>query len=185
MILPPLRYLRPDTVAEAVDLLADLDGAIVLAGGQTLINALKLDLVQPAALVDVHRLDELRGVSVAADGTVTIGAATTYAAIAAAPQLRDGAPAVAEMAAGLVDRQVRNRGTVGGNVCLNDASMARGRPTVGPSDRAQHLAFGSGATTADFARPVPDRHGQRHARDPNFRRLTHRSVPHRSSVDAG
>jgi hypothetical protein len=92
MILPPLRYLRPDTVAEAVDLLADLDGAIVLAGGQTLINALKLDLVQPAALVDVHRLDELRGVSVAAYGTVTIGAATTYAAIAAAPQLRDGAP---------------------------------------------------------------------------------------------
>lgn len=120
MILPPLRYLRPRSVAEAVALLANLDGAIVLAGGQTLINALKLDLVQPTALVDVHRLAELRGITVSADGTVRIGAATTYASMAASPELRTASPSVASMAAGLADRQVRNRGTIGGNVCLND-----------------------------------------------------------------
>jgi carbon-monoxide dehydrogenase medium subunit len=65
-------------------------------------------------------LDELHGVEVAEDGTVTIGAATTYAAIAASPAVRVTAPSIASMAAGLVDRQVRNRGTIGGNVCLND-----------------------------------------------------------------
>lgn len=120
MILPPVRYVRPRTLAEAADLLADIDGAAVLAGGQTMINALKLDLVQPTALVDVHRLDELRGINVTADGTLVIGAATTYAEIAASPVVRRRQSSVAEMAAGLVDRQVRNRGTIGGNCCLND-----------------------------------------------------------------
>lgn len=120
MILPPLRYMRPSTVAEAAEMLAEIDGAAVLAGGQTMINALKLDLVQPTALVDVHRLDELRGIDVTADGTLVIGAATTYVEIAASPVVRQVQPSVAEMAAGLVDRQVRNRGTIGGNCCLND-----------------------------------------------------------------
>lgn len=120
MIIPPVRYLRPGTLAEAVDLLATVDGAAVLAGGQTLLNALKLDLVQPTALVDIHRLDELRGIDVTSGSTLVIGAATTYAAIAASPLVRESHPSVAEMAAGLVDRQVRNRGTIGGNCCLND-----------------------------------------------------------------
>lgn len=120
MILPPLRYLRPLSVAEAVTMLTEIDGATVLAGGQTLTNALKLDLVAPSALVDVHRLDELRDISVSADGVLSIGAATTYAALAASPQVRDVAASIAVMAEGLVDRQVRNRGTIGGNVCLND-----------------------------------------------------------------
>jgi carbon-monoxide dehydrogenase medium subunit len=120
MIIPPLRYLRPTTLGEATHWLTHLDGAVVLAGGQTLINALKLDLVAPTYLIDVHRLEELAGIDVAADGTLTIGAATTYAAIAASPEVRLTAPSVASMAAGLVDRQVRNRGTIGGNVCLND-----------------------------------------------------------------
>lgn len=120
MILPPLRYLRPGSVGDAVHWLTHIDGAIVLAGGQTLVNALKLDLVAPTALVDIHRLDELRSIAVSPDRTLTIGAATTYAALAASPDVRLTAPSVASMAAGLVDRQVRNRGTIGGNVCLND-----------------------------------------------------------------
>lgn len=120
MIVPPLRYLRPTSVDQAVRWLSGLDGAVVLAGGQTLLNALKLDLVAPSHLVDVHRLDELVGIEVSADGTVSIGAATTYAAISASPEVRRAAPSIASMAAGLVDRQVRNRGTIGGNVCLND-----------------------------------------------------------------
>ncbi|MBG6096836.1 FAD binding domain-containing protein [Nocardioides luteus] len=120
MIIPPLRYLRPTSLEQATNWLTHLDGATVLAGGQTLVNALKLDLVAPDFLIDVHRLEELSGIEVATDGTVSIGAATTYAAIAADPGVQANAPAVATMAAGLVDRQVRNRGTIGGNVCLND-----------------------------------------------------------------
>jgi carbon-monoxide dehydrogenase medium subunit len=120
MIIPPLRYLRPTSLEEAVGWLTHLDGATVLAGGQTLLNALKLDLVAPDFLIDVHRLEELAGIEVTEDGTVAIGAATTYAAIAAHPDVQANAPSVATMAAGLVDRQVRNRGTIGGNVCLND-----------------------------------------------------------------
>ncbi|MBP2327873.1 carbon-monoxide dehydrogenase medium subunit [Kibdelosporangium banguiense] len=117
MILPPIRYLRPDTPADAVALLSEVDDSVVLAGGQTLLNMLKLDLAQPAALVDVHRIDALRGVSQTEDGTLIVGAATTYAALASSAEVY---PAVAQMAAGLVDRQVRNRGTIGGNCCLND-----------------------------------------------------------------
>lgn len=120
MIIPPLRYLRPASLQEAVHWLSHLDGATVLAGGQTLINALKLDLVAPAYLVDVHRLDELTGIAATDAGTVRIGAASTYAAIAADPFVQEATPSVSTMAAGLVDRQVRNRGTIGGNVCLND-----------------------------------------------------------------
>jgi aerobic carbon-monoxide dehydrogenase medium subunit len=120
MIIPPLRYLRPTSLEQATDWLTHLDGATVLAGGQTLLNALKLDLVAPDFLIDVHRLEELSGIEVTADGIVSIGAATTYAAIAADPGVQANAPAVATMATGLVDRQVRNRGTIGGNVCLND-----------------------------------------------------------------
>nr|PZM99906.1 MAG: carbon monoxide dehydrogenase [Thermocrispum agreste] len=120
MLLPPLRYLRPETPEDAVAMLSDVDGSVVLAGGQTLMNMLKLDLAHPDALVDVHRIDALRGIEHDADGTLVVGAATTYAELARSPEVRRSHPAVAEMAAGLVDRQVRNRGTIGGNCCLND-----------------------------------------------------------------
>lgn len=119
MILPPFRYVRPDNAGDAATLLRAVPGAAVLAGGQTLINALKLDLVSPSALIDIHAIEELRGVT-HFDDSVRIGAATTYAELAADPIVREIVPAVAEMAADLVDRQVRNRGTIGGNVALND-----------------------------------------------------------------
>lgn len=120
MILPPLQYLRPDSVEHATTLLTEVDGSAVLAGGQTLLNALKLDLAHPTALVDVHRLPELQVLEVDSQGTLRIGAGVTYATLAAAPLVGRTQPAIAEMAAGLVDRQVRNRGTIGGNCCLND-----------------------------------------------------------------
>jgi aerobic carbon-monoxide dehydrogenase medium subunit len=120
MILPPFRYLRPRSLDDAVSLLAGNEGAAVLAGGQTLLNVLKLDLAAPSALVDIHRLDELRTVGLDGDGMLRIGAAVTYAALAADPIVIEHQPAISTMAAGLVDRQVRNRGTIGGNCCLND-----------------------------------------------------------------
>lgn len=119
MIPPPFRYLGPRSLFEALAMLADNDGAVVLAGGQSLVNALKLDLVQPTAVVDVHRLPELRDLRQGEDGLV-IGAAVTYAELATSPLVREQVPVLADAAGRLVDRQVRNRGTVGGNCCLND-----------------------------------------------------------------
>lgn len=119
MIPPPFRYLRAASVDDALFLLAEHPGAAVLAGGQTLVNALKLDLVAPSALVDVHRLPELSGVT-EDSGKIRIGAAVTYAELTEDPVVGLRVPSLAHVAAGLVDRQVRNRGTIGGNCCLND-----------------------------------------------------------------
>jgi carbon-monoxide dehydrogenase medium subunit len=77
-------------------------------------------MAAPTALVDVHRLDELRGVTVRADGSVAVGAAVTYGRLATDPVVREHQPVVATTGAALADRQVRNRGTIGGNCCLND-----------------------------------------------------------------
>ncbi len=121
MIPPPFRYFRPASAAEAALALDDEPGAAVLGGGQTLINALKLDLVSPSLLVDVSGLDELRGVRVT-DAEVWIGAAATYAELAADPELQATVPWLAATSGRLVDRQVRNRGTIAGNCCLNDPS---------------------------------------------------------------
>ena len=119
MIPPPFRYHRATSAADAVWLLAEIPGSVVLAGGQSLVNALKLDLVAPTALIDVHRLGELRQVE-ERDGGLLVGAAMTYAELAVSPAVRSSVPMLAGVCAGLVDRQVRNRGTIGGNLCLND-----------------------------------------------------------------
>jgi len=120
VLLPSFEYARPESVEEAVALLASERNARVLAGGQTLLNALKLRLAKPDLLVDVSRLEELRRIEVGADGALEIGAAVVYDELATSPLLHEHHPVTARMCAGLVDRQVRARGTIGGNVCLGD-----------------------------------------------------------------
>lgn len=120
MLLPEFEYARAESIEHAVGLLSSTRNARVLAGGQTLLNALKHRLVAPDLLVDVSGLGELRGIVAAADGSVSIGAATVYADLASSPLLRARHPVAASMSGGLVDRQVRARGTIGGNVCLAD-----------------------------------------------------------------
>lgn len=120
MLLPELEYARPDTLQEAVEALAGTRNARVLAGGQTLLNALKLRIVHPDLLVDVSRLQELRQVAEDDDGTLRLGAALTYDELAADALVRARHPVTAAMTARIVDRQVRARGTLGGNVCLGD-----------------------------------------------------------------
>jgi carbon-monoxide dehydrogenase medium subunit len=120
MYLAAVRYTRPDTLAEAVDALASVPVARVLAGGQSLVNALKLRVTEVDLLVDVGRLEELRGVTTGADGSLTIGAATTYREVERSADVRGALPVLARVAGGLGDRQIRARGTVGGNVCFND-----------------------------------------------------------------
>jgi carbon-monoxide dehydrogenase medium subunit len=119
MLLREVAYARPASVEEAVRLLGEQDGARALAGGQTLINVMKARAASPDLLVDLNGLDELKGIDLGSDGTVTIGAMVTYTELMASAEAR-ARPILGEVCAEIADVQVRNRGTVGGNVCSND-----------------------------------------------------------------
>ena len=119
MFAAPFDYYRPKTVAEAVKLLREVKGARLLAGGHSLLPAMKLRLSSPAALIDISRIDELSGIKADKDG-LTIGAMTTHAAIAASDVVRKQCPVLAETAGIVGDLQVRNRGTIGGSVAHAD-----------------------------------------------------------------
>jgi len=111
-------YQRPATVAAAVKAATAAETKL-LAGGQSLLPAMKLDLSAPAALVDLGGIAELRGISVGG-GKLTIGAMTTHAEVAASADVAKAIPALAALAASVGDRQVRNRGTIGGSLANND-----------------------------------------------------------------
>ena len=111
-------YYRPSSVEEAIGLLGANPDAKILAGGHSLLPAMKLRLAAPAALVDIGRIEELRGISV--NGGATIGAMTTYEEIQDSEEIRQHAPMLAEAAATVGDPQVRARGTMGGSLAHAD-----------------------------------------------------------------
>src|SRR6059058_944393 len=119
MLLREVAYAKPSSLAEALELLAADEGARALAGGQTLINVMKARAASPDVLVDLNGLDELKGIELGGDGTLTIGAMTTYTEVLASAEAR-ARPILGEVCATIADVQVRNRGTIGGNVCAND-----------------------------------------------------------------
>ena len=119
MLLREVEYARPASVQDALRLLGEHDGARALAGGQTLINVMKARAASPDVLVDLNGLDDLRGIDLAPDGTVTIGAMTTYTEIVESAEAR-ARPILGEVCNQIADVQVRNRGTIGGNLCSND-----------------------------------------------------------------
>src|SRR5712691_4299293 len=119
MLLREVEYARPASVREALRLLGANDGARALAGGQTLINVMKARAASPDVLVDLADIDELRGIELGADGTLELGAMTTYTDIINSAEAR-ARPILGEVCSQIADVQVRNRGTVGGNVCSND-----------------------------------------------------------------
>lgn len=119
MLLREVEYVKPASVAEALAALAANDGARALAGGQTLINVMKARAASPDALVDLNGLEELKGIELAADGTLSIGPMTTYAEIMESAEAR-ARPILGAVCAQIADVQVRNRGTIGGNLCSND-----------------------------------------------------------------
>lgn len=112
-------YHKASSLADAAAKLGAAADGKLLAGGQTLIAAMKLRLAAPSDLVDLGAVGELRGIKV--DGTnLTIGAMTTHAAVAASADVRSRIPALAHLAEGIGDRMVRNAGTLGGSVANND-----------------------------------------------------------------
>ena len=119
MLLREVEYAKPASVAEALSILAGNDGARALAGGQTLINVMKARAASPDVLVDLNGLDELKAIELAPDGTLAIGAMTTYTEIVRSAEAK-ARPILGEVCATIADVQVRNRGTIGGNVCSND-----------------------------------------------------------------
>jgi carbon-monoxide dehydrogenase medium subunit len=119
MLLREVEYGRPKTLEEAIGLLSAYDGARALAGGQTLINVMKARAASPDVLVDLQDLDELRGVRDLGGGSVEIGAMTTYSQLAG-DEAAGARSILGEVALMIADVQVRNRGTIGGNVCSND-----------------------------------------------------------------
>ena len=120
MLLREVEYARPATVAEAISLLATYDGARPLAGGQTIVNVMKARAAAPDVLVDLADLHELRAIGFSADGLLEIGAMVTYAQLQGSSEVEVARPILAEVASTIGDVQVRNRGTIGGNVCVSD-----------------------------------------------------------------
>jgi len=114
-------YYRADTVEGALDLLADNPGAELLAGGHSLIPTMKTGLSSPEALVDMGGIDSLQSVEHDAEAGVTrIGAMATYSTVTDDEACWESIPVVAEATQAIGDKQVRNRGTVGGNIAHAD-----------------------------------------------------------------
>ena len=111
-------YANPSTLTDAARA-ASVDNAKFLAGGQTLLASMKLGLSAPEALVDLANIADLKGITVSG-GVVKIGAMTSHAAVAAHADVQQAIPALAELAGKIGDRQVRNRGTIGGSLANND-----------------------------------------------------------------
>ena len=112
-------YRRPGSLAEALDALQAAPEGRFLAGGQTLLPTLKQRLASPSDLIDLAEIAELRGIATDGDAVV-IGAMTRHADVAASTDVQGKIPALAALAGDIGDRQVRNRGTIGGSIANND-----------------------------------------------------------------
>src|SRR5881628_638684 len=111
-------YQRAKSVADAAAALSK-SGGKALAGGQSLVGAMKLRLDNPGTVIDLSGIGELKGIKKEGDAIV-IGALTTHAEVASSSAVKQAIPALAALAEGIGDRQVRNRGTLGGSLANND-----------------------------------------------------------------
>ena len=115
----PFDYQRAASVADAAALLSRNPDAKLLAGGQTLVGAMKLRLAAPPQLVDLGAIADLRGIK-ADGGTLSIGAMTSHAEVAGSKDVKQRIPALASLASTIGDRMVRNMGTIGGSIANSD-----------------------------------------------------------------
>ncbi len=112
-------YHRPASLDAAASALSGAAEAKLVAGGMSLIPTLKLRLAQPSDLIDLAAIADLRGIS-EEGGNIVIGAMTTHAEVAGNATVKAKIPALADLAEGIGDVQVRNRGTIGGSIAHND-----------------------------------------------------------------
>ena len=112
-------YHRPSSTKDAIALGSKKDEAKYLAGGQSLVQAMKLRLSSPSDLIDLGTIKELSGIK-ASGNAVEIGAMTRHADVAASPEVKKAIPALAALAGIIGDRQVRHMGTLGGSIANND-----------------------------------------------------------------
>jgi carbon-monoxide dehydrogenase medium subunit len=120
MFAAPFEYHAPGTVEEAAALLAKLgDDTKIVSGGMSLVPLMKFRFAQPRHLVDLRRVEALRGIAATAS-EITIGARTTHAELEASLVLQEKCPVIAQCAAMIGDQQVRNRGTIGGSLMHAD-----------------------------------------------------------------
>lgn len=165
-------YLRPGSVTDAVNAVKSADDGQFLAGGQTLLPTLKQRLANPSDLVDISGIGELAGISVDG-GKIVIGAMTRHADVAASAEIQAKIPALAALAGNIGDRQVRNRGTLGGSIANNDpaadypaACLALGA-TITTSERTLaaddfftglfETALNEGEMVTSISFPAPDK----------------------------
>ncbi len=175
-------YSTPGSVADAAK--AAAGGARLIAGGQSLLPSMRLGLAAPEALADLGGIAELRGIRVA-DGVVRIGAMTTHAAVAASSEVQRAIPALADLASHIGDRQVRNRGTLGGSLANNDpaacypaavlglgATVHTNRRDIAADDFFQGIyatALGEDEVITAVSFPVPEKAGWQKFKQPASR----------------
>ena len=120
MKAPRFSYVRPESLESVLELLAEHgDEARILAGGQSLMPTLNMRLSQPRLLIDINRIDALKGISLE-DGTVRIGALARHAEVLASPVVGKHLPLIADAMPYVAHVAVRNRGTFGGSIALAD-----------------------------------------------------------------
>ena len=112
-------YHRAESVADAAEKLKSAEDGKLVAGGMTLLPTLKQRLANPSDLVDLAPLSDLAGITADAN-SVTIGAMATHSSVAASADVKNTIPALAHLAEGIGDPQVRHRGTIGGSIANND-----------------------------------------------------------------
>ena len=163
-------YQAPTSLKQAQA--AAAAGARLLAGGQSLLPAMKLGLAAPEVLADLGAVAELKGIRLA-DGALRIGAMCTHAEVAASAEVRKAIPALAQLAGHIGDAQVRNRGTLGGSLANNDpaachpaavlglgATVHTDRRTIAADDFFKGLyetALAEGEIIVAVSFPVPER----------------------------
>lgn len=123
-------YLRPKSLADAVAVFKNAGDGRYLAGGQTMIPVMKQRLASPSNVIDLSQVPELKGIAV--NGVVVaIGAMTSHAEVAASKDVQAAIPALADLASGIGDPHVRNRGTIGGSIANNDPAADYPAAVVG------------------------------------------------------
>jgi carbon-monoxide dehydrogenase medium subunit len=153
MKAPPFTYHAPQHIADAVALLASLDNARMLAGGQSLMAMLNLRVAGPDHLVDLGRIPELAGI-MENDTTIGVGAMTTQRAVERSELIARCCPLLAEAVAHVGHQQTRNRGTIGGSICHLDPGAEL--PVVACALDVELIVEGGAGTRTIAFRDFPD-----------------------------